>query len=74
MQNLSFLLAGRSDSGLTNIWEVRSNHTDVLLGHIKWYAPWQRYTFAADPTIYDAACLTEIAAFLTEQMTLRTQK
>ena len=72
MQNLNFVLSGRSDSGLTQIWHVESVHTGVHLGSIKWYVPWRRYAFYPDAgSLYDATCLTEISKFLNEQMELR---
>jgi hypothetical protein len=73
MQNLSFTLIGRSDSGLTQIWEVTSVHTGVNLGKISWYAAWRRYAFYPSPSLFDADCLQEIAAFLREQMQVRAQ-
>ncbi len=73
MQNLNFTLSGRSDSGLTSIWEVTSAHTGIALGSVKWYSPWRRYAFYPTPSLFDADCLQEIAAFLTSQMVSRTQ-
>jgi hypothetical protein len=74
MANLNFLLAGRSDSGLTQIWEIRSVHTDVLLGQINWKPSWRRYWFTPDTgTGFDAECLREIAKFLDDQMAVRAQ-
>lgn len=67
MTNLSFSLVGRSDSGLTEIWQVTSAHTGIDLGKISWYAPWRRYAFYPGPNLFDAVCLTEIAKFLTDQ-------
>jgi hypothetical protein len=72
MTNLNFALVGRSDSGLTEIWQVASAHTGIDLGKISWYAPWRRYAFfPAASIVFDATCLTEIAKFLDEQMSLR---
>ena len=74
MQNLNFLLSGRSQTGLTQIWEVRSVHTDVLLGQVRWYSQWRRYTFLPEGhMVFDAACLQEIAKFLDDQMAIRAQ-
>lgn len=74
MTNLNFIFLERSKSGLTSVWEVRSAHTDVLLGYISWYASWRRYTLqAVNSTIYDSVCLKEISEFLDEQMELRKQ-
>ena len=73
MPNLNFTLVGRSDSGLTQIWEVMSVHTGVNLGRISWYSPWRRYAFYPGPSLFDADCLREIATFLAEQMQIRSQ-
>ena len=36
----------------------------VELGIVKWYAPWRRYCFfPADGSLFDAACIREIAEF-----------
>ncbi len=71
MANLNFLLTGRSDSGLTQIWQVESTHTGIDLGKISWYAPWRRYAFFPGPNLFDAVCLHEIAKFLQDQMASR---
>ena len=56
----------------TTIWDVRSGEQQVLLGQIRWYAPWRRYCYSpAGPQWMDAACLTEAVAFLTKQMDAR---
>jgi len=71
MTNLNFSLVGRSDSGLTQIWQVESAHTGIILGSVSWYAPWRRYAFYPGASLLDATCLTEIAKFLDDQMSLR---
>lgn len=68
---MSFLTlehAGTSQSGKTNIWIVK--HTGgTLLGEIKWWAAWRKYTFFPFAgTLYDPVCLREIAE-LTEKKT-----
>ncbi len=51
----------------TTGWDVINNKSDALLGVIEWYGPWRQYTFEAiDQPIFNNACLTELAAFLTE--------
>lgn len=53
-------------------WEVRSKRGGDLLALIGWYAPWRRYVvYPQDGASFDAECLTEIAAFLSEQMAAR---
>jgi hypothetical protein len=73
MTNLNFILSGRSDSGLTQIWQVESAHTGIDLGKISWYAPWRRYVFHPAPALFDSTCLIEIVKFLDDQMAMRTQ-
>ena len=56
----------------TKLWEVRKISTGTphptarpdVLGVIKWYSNWRCYTFRPeDDCIFNALCLTEIAAF-----------
>lgn len=55
----------------TQTWNVASVH-GTYLGCIKWYSPWRKYTFQPDnQTVFDTACLREIAAFITFQMESR---
>ena len=44
-----------------------------FLGVIQWYAPWRRYTFCtkAAEMVFDFACLTEIANFISDRMNER---
>jgi hypothetical protein len=73
MSNLNFVLVGRSDTGLTSIWNVESVHTGIGLGKISWYSPWRRYAFYPSPALFDSTCLQEVARFLDGQMTIRAQ-
>ena len=73
MQNLNFTLSGRSDGGLNQAWEVRSVHTDVLVGDVTWRAAWSMYSFEPAAQGLDASALREIAKFLDEQMAIRAQ-
>lgn len=57
-----------SSRAATRTWQV-TNTRNEMLGEIKWYSPWRRYVlviFDANVT-FDAACLVQIATFLTEQ-------
>ena len=53
MANLNFTLSGRSDGGLNQAWEIRSVHTDVLIGDVIWRPSWSMYSFepAAQPPL-----------------------
>mgnify|MGYP001583585982 FL=1 len=71
--NLSFveqqpILARRK----TRRWGVYRHDDVTLLGTIRWWARWRRYAFFPSmETLFDAACLQEVAAFLAGQMAAR---
>ena len=54
----------------THIWRVASILGDVFLGLVEWYSPWHRYVFSVETsgTIFDSACLNEIANFISQRM------
>lgn len=62
---LEFREIGKSASGKTKIINIINKGQDVVLGQIRWFAHWRKYTFStlAD-TIFDGACLMEIVAEL----------
>jgi hypothetical protein len=69
---LDFIEHGTSYSGKTKCWMVRSKHGGEPIALVSWYGPWRKYVlYPQDATLYDASCLTDIAAFLTEQMEAR---
>jgi hypothetical protein len=48
----------------THIWQVSSKHDDSVLGLIKWFGRWRRYTFfPASETAFECDCLSDIAQF-----------
>lgn len=55
----------------TEIWQVHSNSSNVILGMIRWYSPWRQYVFEpSDGTIFNIDCMNEISqqvASLTKQ-------
>jgi hypothetical protein len=54
---------------------VRSKQSDSFLGYIVFHAPWRKFVFAPNPeTIFDAACLGEVAGFIDERMTERKEE
>lgn len=65
MNNLEFDDIGVSASGKTKVWEVRSVHNGSMLGWVKWYAPWRKYTYVteAEGVVFDHQCLREVANF-----------
>ena len=51
----------------TRLYEVRNKYNSIL-GSIRWFGSWRKYTFFAKPeTVYDERCLMEVAEFLTER-------
>lgn len=69
--NLNFVAAGRENNNRTQVWEIRSIHTDILAGYVKWYDMWNVYTLYPQGTMLDSSSLREIAKFLDEQMDFR---
>jgi hypothetical protein len=62
---IAFELTGKSQSGLTNIWQVvTSDRSRFLLGEIRWRAAWRKYVFHCfGDSVYEQTCLREIAEF-----------
>jgi hypothetical protein len=49
-------------NGVTFVWSVRNAQSGVRIGLVKWWPAWRKYVYQADDdTIYDPACLREIA-------------
>jgi hypothetical protein len=72
MARLCFDKSG--DTGKTGIWNVAIGVGTgyEILGEVRWYAPWRRYTFfPADRMLFDVACLEEIVAFIKSEMAKR---
>lgn len=74
MQN-KFLKFEQVDDGTkrkTKLFAVVSVQGLIILGEIKWFTRWRRYAFYPEAdSIYDAACLQEITAFLDGLMQAR---
>jgi hypothetical protein len=70
---LKFAQEPEAPGKVTKDWYVGTD--DSALGWIKWYSPWRRYVFypRAD-TLFDSACLIEIAAFCCEQTKQRKRE
>ena len=61
---LDYEYVGRTDSGKTCIWVVKSRNNEPPLGQIRWYGPWRKYVFyPCANTLFDYACLQDIAEF-----------
>ena len=53
----------------TNTYQVLSKEGAGVLGEIKWYAPWRKYSFfPATNTLYETKCLTDIIEFINKIM------
>jgi hypothetical protein len=70
---IRFELEGKSDSGKTQIWKVFTKDSNVLLGYVKWYSPWHRYSFIIPfshvqfDLVFEWTCLRDIANFCENQ-------
>lgn len=72
---LQFVPWPRAAGRKTEVWDVRGVANGVLLGQVRWYAPWRRYAFMPkSETIYDAACMFELSTFCARQMELRREQ
>ena len=68
---LDFEYCGKSASGLTERWTVKSKD-GATLAWIEWYAPWRRYVaHPVNGTLFDAKCLQDIVDFLRARMAER---
>jgi len=52
------------------------NTSGLILGYVKWYAPWRRYCFFTDYSeiVFDAGCLADIQDFINKLMSERKEK
>jgi hypothetical protein len=61
-----------ADTGKTSIYEVRTKDGYTLLGRVKWFGRWRKYSFFPMPeTVYETTCLTDIVTFINELMQQR---
>lgn len=59
-----FIETDPSKSGKTKIWDVTTMDRSGLLGQVRWWSQWRKYTFHPSPTsLFDFDCLTEIGRF-----------
>jgi hypothetical protein len=60
------------DTGKTKIWRITTKEEGFVLGEIKWYAPWRKYSFfPLGETIYENTCLMDIVNFIQTQTEVR---
>lgn len=59
----------------TGVWNVYNQHSGVVLGQVRWFGRWRRYTFNPEPgTVYDGRCLQAITQFMQRQMDRRKER
>lgn len=64
-QFVSFVEIVPDQPRLTKMWRVDSADGAATLGWVSWYPPWRRFAFGPiESTVYDAACLRQIAFFV----------
>lgn len=63
MSYLNFVDCGTSPSGKTRMWQVQNISQGVVLGWVKWYAPWRKYVVDIASGLFDPDCLDEISKF-----------
>ncbi len=65
---VDFIYMGKSNSGLTKIWNIESIYGGKYLGTIKWYSNWRKYCFYPSfETIFEQSCLRLISDFIEDQ-------
>lgn len=46
----------------TNVWDVKTSDGHFLLGQVRWFSRWRKYSFMPAPdTVFEERCLTDIA-------------
>lgn len=60
----------------TDTFRITAKEGGHLLGEIKWYTPWRKYSlFPAPNTLYETKCLKDIIEFIEDLMSVcKTQK
>ena len=76
MKNYLAISPGTKKEGQkTYTYCVFSAGTAILLGVVKWRTGWRRYAFEPEVnTVFDSACLTEMAQFLDQQTAMQKRK
>lgn len=58
----------------TEVYTVNNKSSGVLLGIIKWFAPWRQYCFfPSETTVYSQGCLKDIENFIQKLMHKRKE-
>lgn len=52
----------------TKLWLVRNKYEGDLLGRIRWWPTWRKYTFAPEPgCVFEEVCMRELSQFLVNE-------
>ncbi len=63
--HIEFVHEGMSLSGKTGIWIVLAKRGGGVLGKVKWFSRWRKYSFfPAQDCVFEQTCLREIAEFI----------
>lgn len=67
-----FVSLGTRPGRKTECWSVQSKETGDLLGDVRWWSAWRRYSFwPADHTVFEQTCLRDIANFIEDRTRAR---
>ena len=59
----------------TKVFKVKTKEGDSVLGTIKWFGRWRKYSFYPHmDTIFEQTCLRDIAQFIDELMLKRKRE
>ena len=63
------------DTGKTKVYSVVAIDGCIILGVVKWYSPWRKYSFFPEPdTVFERDCLGYIIDLIEELMLERRNK
>ena len=53
----------------TRVFDILNKDTHCIIGTIRWYGPWRKYSFFPEPnTVFESQCLSDITKFLNDLM------
>jgi len=69
---IEFIRIPVPDDRRTSVWDVRSTHSNEVLGQIRWFGRWRQYAmFPAPNTIWNHDCLRSVEDFIKMLMSQR---
>ena len=70
---IHFNLVSKTDK--TGTYDVIANEGNIVLGQIKWYSPWRKYSFFPNNnTLFEKTCLQDIINFIDKLMEERKSR